>query len=85
MKHNIMNIKKYNLPLVILSTLLVIMFSSLAYAVLTDNVDNLKTCGEGKAYGEDSEACSGVCATNSSGEIFICIIWHTIASNKNFS
>ena len=71
MEHNIMNIKKLNLPLVILSMLFVIMFSSLAYAVLTDNVDNLKTCGEGKAYGEDSEACSGVCATNSSGEILI--------------
>ena len=66
-----MNIKKLNLTLVILSTLLVITFSSLAYAVLTDNVDNLKTCGAGKAYSEDNPACSGVCATNASGEIII--------------
>ena len=71
MEHNIMNIKKLNLALVILSTLLVITFSSIAYAVLTDNVENLKTCGEGKTYGEDTAACSGVCATNSSGEIII--------------
>ena len=71
MEHNIMNIKKLNLPLVILLTLLVITFSSLAYAVLTDSVDNLKTCGEGKAFGEDNPACDGVCATNASGEIII--------------
>ena len=71
MEHNIMNIKKLNLPLVILSTILVITFSSLAYAVLTDSVDSLKTCGEGKTYSEDTAACDGVCATNSSGEIII--------------
>jgi hypothetical protein len=71
MEHNIMNIKKLNLPLVILSTLFVITFSSLAYAVLTDSVDSLKTCGEGKTYSEDDPACDGVCATNSSGEIII--------------
>jgi len=68
---NLMTIKKLNLPLVILSTLLVITFSSLAYAVLTDEVGNLKTCGAGKTYSEDSAACDGVCATNASGEIII--------------
>ena len=69
MEHNIMNIKKLNLTVITLSTLLLITISSLAYAVLTDSVDSLKTCGEGKTYSEYTAACDGVCATNSSGEI----------------
>jgi len=66
-----MNIKKLNITVITLSTLLLITFSSLAYAVLTDNVDNLKTCGAGKTYGENTADCNGVCATNAEGEIII--------------
>ncbi|MDA9674937.1 hypothetical protein N9T64_00575 [Pelagibacteraceae bacterium] len=67
MELNIMNIKKLNLTLIILSTLLVITFSSLAQAVLSDSVGNLKTCGED----DNTAACDGVCKTNDSGHIEI--------------
>jgi len=67
MEHNIMNIKKLNLTVITLSTLLLITISSLAYAVLTDSVGNIKTCGDD----DDTAACNGVCKTNDSGHIEI--------------
>ena len=66
-----MNTKKLNAAVIILSALFIIIFSSLAFAVLSDSAENLKTCGEGKTYGEDTDACSGACATNASGAILL--------------
>ena len=38
---------------------------------LGDTVENLKTCGQGKTYDEDSDSCGGPCAVNDSGAIII--------------
>tara|TARA_Y100001970_G_scaffold73503_1_gene93308 strand:- start:2602 stop:3711 length:1110 start_codon:yes stop_codon:yes gene_type:complete len=46
-------------------------FSSYSYAELSDSVENLKTCGSGKTYSEDSDSCDGPCAVNESGAIII--------------
>ncbi len=46
-------------------------FSSYSYAELSDSVENLKTCGSGKTYSEDSDSCDGSCAVNESGAIII--------------
>ena len=40
-------------------------------AELSDTVENLKTCGSGKAFDEDDDACGGPCAVNDSGAIVI--------------
>ena len=34
-----------------------IVFTSSSYAELSDSVENLKTCGSGKTYSEDSDSC----------------------------
>tara|TARA_B100000427_G_scaffold47842_1_gene35810 strand:- start:235 stop:1368 length:1134 start_codon:yes stop_codon:yes gene_type:complete len=49
------------------------LFFSFAHAedTLGDSVENLKTCGEGKTYDEDSDSCGGPCAVNDSGAIII--------------
>ena len=39
-----------------------IVFTSSSYAELSDSVENLKTCGSGKTYSEDSDSCGGPCA-----------------------
>jgi len=46
-------------------------FSSYSYAELSDSVENLKTCGSGNTYSEDSDSCDGSCAVNESGAIII--------------
>ena len=48
-----------------------IVFTSSSYAELSDSVENLKTCGSGKTYSEDSDSCGGPCAVNDSGAIII--------------
>ena len=48
-----------------------IVFTSSSYAELSDSVENLKTCGSGKTYSEDSDSCGGSCAVNDSGAIII--------------
>ena len=49
------------------------LFFSFAHAedTLGDTVENLKTCGQGKTYDEDSDSCGGPCAVNDSGAIII--------------
>jgi hypothetical protein len=42
-------------------------FQSVSFAVLSDNVSNLKSCGDD----DDTAACNGVCQTNASGHIVI--------------
>jgi hypothetical protein len=42
-----------------------------SYSELSDSVENLKTCGDGKAYSEDSASCDGACAVNDAGAIII--------------
>ena len=59
--------------LIFLSCLSFVLFNSIphSFAELSDTVENLKTCGDGKAYDEDSEFCGGPCAVNESGAIII--------------
>jgi hypothetical protein len=47
--------------------LLATTFQSVSLAVLSDSVENLKSCGED----DDTAACNGVCQTNASGHIVI--------------
>jgi hypothetical protein len=42
-------------------------FQSVSFAVLSDNISNLKSCGDD----DDTAACNGVCQTNASGHIVI--------------
>ena len=42
-------------------------FQSVSFAVLSDNVQSLKSCGDD----DDTAACNGVCQTNASGHIVI--------------
>jgi hypothetical protein len=42
-------------------------FQSVSFAILSDNVSNLKSCGDD----DDTAACNGVCQTNASGHIVI--------------
>ena len=42
-------------------------FQSVSFAVLSDNISNLKSCGDD----DDTAACNGVCKTNASGHIVI--------------
>jgi len=42
-------------------------FQSVSFAVLSDNVSNLKSCGEN----DNTAACNGACKTNASGHIEI--------------
>jgi len=59
--------------LFLITSLLVlnIVFTSSSHAELSDSVENLKTCGSGKTYSEDSDSCDGPCAVNDSGAIII--------------
>ena len=57
--------------LIISLVVLSLIFTFNSYAELSATVEDLKTCGWGKTYDEDSDACEGPCATNASGAIII--------------
>jgi len=57
--------------LIISLVVLSLIFTFNSYAELSASVEDLKTCGEGKTYDEDSDSCGGPCAVNESGAIII--------------
>ena len=62
--------KKFYLLLLKIATVLLLLMTN-SFAELANDTEILKTCGDGKTYDEDSDACSGPCAVNSSGAIIL--------------